>query len=143
MRARETSLVRRNRRAAALAVMLAAFVLAACGSDDFANDPRPPIPVELTAAIDDRSVSISPTELGAGVVVITVSNQTDDPTRLVIEGPTSAQSGEIPPGGTALIKTGLVEGEYTGSAGAESGIKPAKVSVGPERESSSDALLQP
>ena len=33
-----------------------------CGEDDFENDPRPPSPVELTAAIDKDSVSIAPSE---------------------------------------------------------------------------------
>lgn len=129
--------------ATAIVAAAAALALAACGSDDFPNDPRPPSPIELTAAIDDRAVSVSPSEFGAGLVVITVSNQTDDPTRLVLEGPTSAQSGEIVPGGTASIKTTLEEGTYEAAAGTEIDIKTSTVTVGPERESSKDELLQP
>jgi len=143
MRVRETSTARCDLRSATLAALIAALALSACGSDDFENAPRPPIPLELTAAIDDRRVSVSPSELGAGTVVITISNQTADPTRLVLEGPTDAQSGEIVPGGTGSIKTTLEEGEYEAAAGAEIDIKTTTVTVGPERESSKDELLQP
>ncbi len=145
MRVRETSTARCNSRSATLAALAAttALSLSACGSDDFENEPRPPIPIELTAAIDDRRVSVSPSELGAGTVVITISNQTADPTSLVLEGPTDAESGEIVPGGTGSIKTTLEEGEYEAAAGVESDIKATSVTVGPERESSKDDLLQP
>ena len=119
------------------------LLLGACGEDDFPNDPRPPAPIELTAAIDQRSVTISPQNLGAGLVVLTVSNQTDEPTRLTLEGPTSETSDEIPPGGTGSVKAALVEGEYEAAAGAEIGIEPATLEVGPERPSSQNELLQP
>jgi hypothetical protein len=134
----------RGLRAAALGLLCAApLVLAACGEDDFPNDPRPAAPIELTAAIDPKAVTISPNHPGAGLVNITISNQTAEPARLTLEGPTSVTSNEIAPGGTGSIKTDLAEGEYEAAAGAEIGIKPETLTVGPERANSTNELLQP
>lgn len=116
---------------------------AGCGSDDFENEPRPPSPIELTAAIDDDSVSIAPSDPGAGLVNVTVSNQSDETTSLVLEGPTSASSNDIPPGGTGTIKASLEQGDYEAMAGAEIDIKPAKLKVGPPRDTSQNELLLP
>jgi hypothetical protein len=135
--------MRGARAGAAVLLVLVTIGLGACGEDDFPNDPRPPSPVELTAAIDENSVDISPTTLGAGLVNVTISNQTPEPARLTLEGPTSETSGEIPPGGTGSIKTALTEGEYEAAAGAEIDIRPATLEVGPERPSSQNELLQP
>jgi hypothetical protein len=142
---REAAGQTRGLRAGALALLAAApLLVGACGEDDFPNDPRPASPVELTAAIDNRSVSVSPSSgIGAGIVNLTVSNQTDEPTRLTLEGPTSATTNEIPPGGTGSIKTNLEEGDYEAAAGAEVDIRPAQIRVGPERPSSQNELLQP
>jgi hypothetical protein len=135
---------RRGLRAAAIALLATgAGLLAACGDDDFENNPRPPSPVELTAAIDPQEVSVSPRMVGAGLINLTISNQTDEPTRLTLEGPTSATSSEIPPGGTGSIKAALEEGSYEAAAGAEIDIEPAKLTVGPERPTSQNELLQP
>jgi hypothetical protein len=134
----------RRLRAGGFGLLLAAsLLLSACGEDDFPNDPRPASPIELTAAIDENSVSVSPKSFGAGLVNITISNQTDEPTRLTLEGPTSETSSEIPPGGTGSIKAALVEGDYEAAAGAEIDIKPARVEVGPDRPTSQNELLQP
>lgn len=115
-----------------------------CGEEDFENDPRPPSPVELTAAIDKDSVSIAPSSPDAGLVVITVSNQTDEPTELVLSGPTDATSGEIPAGATGTIKAALEQGAYEASTGsAETDIEPADLTVGPPGESSQNDLLLP
>jgi len=115
-----------------------------CGEDDFENDPRPPSPVELTAAIDKKSVSIAPSDPAAGLVVITISNQTDEPTQLVLDGPgdDDPTSGNIAPLGTGSIKAALEEGEYQATAGDEA-IAPAAITVGPPGESSQNDLLLP
>ena len=144
MRFREAARGSGRQRAAAVPALGAiAFALAACGEDDFKNDPRPPAPIEITAAIDDRSVNISPSEFGAGIVTITISNQTQEPARLSLDGPTVASSDEIVPGGTGSIKTALEQGEYEVSAGAEIGVRSQTIEVGPERESSQNDLLLP
>lgn len=144
MRSREAA---RGNVRARLAAVAAGTVLvtgaAACGEEDFANEPRPPAPIEVTAAIDDRSVSVSPREFGAGLVTITISNQTAEPVRLVLEGPSDESSDEIVPGGTGSIKADLAEGEYEASAGDDLDIRPQTITVGPERESSQNDLLLP
>ena len=65
--------------------------VAGCGEKDFANDPRPPAPVELTALINDKKVIVSPQPEGAGPVTITISNQSKDPAKLTLtEGDVSS-----------------------------------------------------
>lgn len=141
---REAANGTRGLRTATLGMLAgAALLVGACGEDDFPNDPRPASPIELTAAIDKNSVSVSPGALGAGLVVLTISNQTDQPTRLTLDGPTTATSGEIPPGGTGTIKAPLEQGDYEATAGSDPGIKPAKLKVGPDRPTSQNDLLQP
>jgi hypothetical protein len=119
--------------------------ISGCGEDDFENDPRPPSPVELTAAIDKKSVSIAPSDPAAGLVVITVSNQTEETTQLVLDGPGEDDpvSGEIEPLGTGTIKAALEEGEYQAFAGNSETIEPAPITVGPPGESSQNDLLLP
>lgn len=142
---REAANGTRARGAGVLGLLAAAPLLfGACGEDDFPNEPRPASPVELTAAIDDRSVSVSPGSLGAGLVVLTISNQTDEPTRLTLEGAGEpVTSGEIPPGGTGSIKAALEEGDYEATADGATDIKPAKLEVGPERPTAQNELLKP
>ena len=145
MRFREA--VRGNRRRhAAVGAALSVFALgvAACGEDDFENEPRPPSPIEITAAIDDEGVSVSPSKgIGAGLVTITISNQTDEPANLTLVGPTDVESDDIVPGGTGSVKTALKEGAYEASAGDDTSIKSRTVTIGPERESSQNDLLLP
>ena len=144
MRFREVATGSRHPRAVAAVVLGAlAIGVSACGEDDFENESRPPSPIEITAAIDDRSVSVSPSEFGAGLVTITISNQTDEPTTLTLVGPSDEESPEIPAGGTGSIKANLAEGDYEASAGASSTIKTQTVKVGPERESAQNDLLLP
>jgi hypothetical protein len=130
-----------------LASMGLAFVvgISGCGEDDFENDPRPPSPVELTAAIDKKAVSIAPSDPNAGLVVITISNQTDEVTQLVLDGPgdDDPTSGDIEPLGTGTIKAALTEGEYQAFAGNSETIEPAPITVGPPGESSQNDLLLP
>lgn len=129
--------------AAGVAIALVVGV-SGCGEDDFENEPRPPSPVELTAAIDAKSVSIAPSDPSAGLVVITISNQTEETTRLVLDGPGDEDpaSGSIPPRGTGSIKAALEEGEYQAMADNEA-IKAAPITVGPPGESSQNDLLLP
>jgi hypothetical protein len=146
MRIREVAQNLGRSRVALAGVGLALIVgVSGCGEDDFENDPRPPSPVELTAAIDKKAVSISPSDPAAGIVVITISNQTEETTRLVLDGPGDGllESGDIPPRGTGSIKAALEEGEYEAFAGNTSEIESAPLTVGPPGESSQNDLLQP
>jgi hypothetical protein len=143
----------RRIRAGALCVLCAAgLVLSACGEDDFENDPRPPVPLQLTGVITPQKVTVSPSDVGAGPVVITISNQDDAAHTVTLEsadggGTIREQVGPINPLDTATLQRTLTEGRYTVSAGSEAAvpreIKPATLNIGKERKSGSDELLLP
>lgn len=134
---------------AVAACSAAALLAAGCGEDDsYSNDPRPPSPVVVTAAVVDDEVSVSPSELGAGPVNLVVTNQTDAAQRLTLERdevgerPFEQQTSPINPHGTASLKADLDPGTYEVRVESR-GIKPAKLRIGPERESAQDELLLP
>lgn len=136
----------RSRLIVAVAALAAALAISACGEDDFENEPRPASPIELTALINDREVKVSPSTanaVGAGLATIIISNQSDDPATLVLEGPIDDASDEIAPGATGDMKTTLEEGDYIVSAGEDSNLRESELQVGPERESSQNELLLP
>jgi hypothetical protein len=122
---------------------LAAGLAAGCGAEDHANDPRIPSPVEVTAKVDDENVDVSPDEVGAGLVVMTISNQSADPVQIGVDGPTAGESTGIEPGGVGSFKFNFEEGDYEVSPGKESRARPAQLTVGPERASSQNELLLP
>ena len=78
--------------------MLVALVVAGCGRNDFKNDPRPPIPAEVSVKIASDGVGVSPKEFGAGLVNFTIANLTNQTGSLAIHGPVSATSDAIAPG---------------------------------------------
>jgi hypothetical protein len=123
---------------------------AGCGSEEYANAPRPPAFVELTGVISDENVTISPKREGAGPVRITIANQTDRALTVTLEGEDlEAQVGPVSPQDTAEIQKTLTTGEYEVRAGSsravniEDQIAPAKLTIGPERDSSDGQLLLP
>jgi hypothetical protein len=127
---------------APIAATVAALAISACGSEDFENNPRPPAPIELSARIGDREVSVSPSAVGAGLATITISNQTDDPTALLLEGPSDKASPDIVPQGTGAMKVNLEQGDFVVSA-KDSNAHEAELEVGAERASSQNQLLLP
>ncbi|MGI8461106.1 MAG: hypothetical protein ACR2OC_05650 [Solirubrobacterales bacterium] len=122
---------------------LAAGVAAGCGADDHPNDPRPPAPIEITARVTEDQVAVQPDEFGAGLVNMTISNQTDDPVEISVDGPTALTGGVIAPRQPGNLKVDFEEGEYEVTAGEESEAKPTLLTVGPERASSQNELLLP
>ena len=136
--------------AAAVSAAAVLGALAGCGGEaDYANKPRPAAPINVTAAISDKKISISPKEFGAGPVVIIVSNQTGDEQTLTLQTdelggdePGLKQSTDpIDPRGTGTLKADVREGSYALSV--SEGPKAAMVEVGPARKSAQDQLLQP
>jgi hypothetical protein len=122
---------------------VAALAIAGCGRDDFENDPRPAVPAEITVKISDQDVVVSPAEFGAGLVNFTIANLTDEAAILIVEGPTVAQTGEIPPNGNALLKAEMESGSYDVIAEGPEGVVPFLLEVGPDRPSGQDDLLLP
>ncbi|MGH2953268.1 MAG: hypothetical protein ACRDK9_04490 [Solirubrobacterales bacterium] len=125
------------------AVAMLAAGAAGCGSDDFENDPRPATPVEVTARVDEREVAVQPSQVGAGLVTVTISNQSRDPVILTLDGPTVAAADQIPPGGVGNMKADLDEGEYEVTAGEASDAREGQLAVGPDRPTSQNELLKP
>jgi hypothetical protein len=137
----------------ALGAMLIALVGTGCGSGDadYANADRPPAPVSISIMLNDGRVAISPERVGAGPVLLLIANESGrsrDVTLTAAEGTDGscveheASSGPINPQGTARMSLPLVEG--TCEIGVADGtLEPARLIVGPERESAQQDLLQP
>jgi hypothetical protein len=142
--------------------ILGAVAVAAsgCGSSKtFANKPRPAAPINLTVYINDSRVSVSPASVGAGPIVFIVTNQARHAESLQIQpqgGSSStplADTGPINSQATAQVKVGLPEGDYNiGIASSDpsqagqaigTGIRPARLHIGPPRPSGNNLLLQP
>lgn len=125
-----------------------AALLAGCGDDDFANDPRPPITLELTGVIRDDAVRVSPSRIGAGPVLITISNQTERVHTVILDGESlRRQEGPVAPGATATIERTLAPGSYEVRAGTEQAlpkeIAPAVLEIGEQRRNSNNDVLLP
>jgi hypothetical protein len=143
--------VRRIARGTAVIGAAAACALAGCGGGgDYANKPRPPAPINVTAAISTKKISLSPKQFGSGPVVFIVSNQTPKAQTLTLQTeeiggsqPGLKQAADpIDPGSTGTLKADVREGTYELSV-AGGGPAPVTVKVGGPRASAQDQLLQP
>jgi len=139
----------RMRRASSVAAGAAVLALAGCGGDDadYANEPRPPTPIVITASISNERVSVSPREFGAGPISLIVTNQTGQSQQVTLEsagtGPgIKQQSGPINPRDTATLEADVKPGDYTVAVGQD-GIAEARLQVGAERKTAQDDLLLP
>jgi hypothetical protein len=124
------------------AALVTALAVAGCGRDDFKNDPRPPIPAEVSVKIGNDGVAVSPKEFGAGLVNFTIANLTTDPGARASHGPVDADSSEIPPAGTGTVKVDMKTGSYEASVSGIA-VRPFSFTVGPERASGQNDLLLP
>jgi hypothetical protein len=127
---------------------LAVAILAGCGGEDFKNEARAPIRLELSGVIQDDEVTVSPAKLGAGPVAITISNQTDQPHSITLEGSSTVdRAGPVQPGDTATIQKTLEPGSYQLKAGSEKAVRkeiqPAVLTIGKKRKNSNNELLLP
>jgi len=132
-----------RRTALLLALPLA---VAACGSER-ENRLRPAPPVTLTAAIHKDTVQLSPRAIGAGAIVVLVSNQSGTPQTVTVEtddleAGNRARSRQIAPRGTGRVTIDVRPGVYSVHVGDE-GIRAARLRVGPPRPSGQDRLLLP
>lgn len=133
---------RRGRALAAITVGLTALAVAGCGRDDFENEPRPPVPAEISVEVEVDEVVVSPAAFGAGLANFTIANLSDQEAAVSIEGPTEDRSRDIPAGGVTTLKMELVPGEYDASV-VGGDAEPVAFEVGPERPSAQDELLLP
>jgi hypothetical protein len=133
------------RRFVLLAPVLPAIAAGGCGaSEERTSNPRPPATIEVSVQIGEERVSADPRRLGAGPIVLVANNQSSASHLLTIDGPRLRQSvGPINPQDTATLKVNVSPGEYTIGADGMAAVGPAKLTVGPERESAQNELLQP
>ena len=122
--------------------------LAGCGGEDFKNEARAPIRLELSGVIQNDEVTVSPSKIGAGPVAITISNQTDVPHSITLEGSSTIdRAGPIEPNDTATIQKTLEPGSYEVKAGSEKAVKkeirPAVLRIGKSRKNSNNDVLLP
>jgi hypothetical protein len=141
----------KSERVTSFALLATAGVIAAgCGgSSQFKNEPRAPQPIQLTGVIRDDKLTVSPNRVGAGPIIIIVSNQTQSAHTIRLSGPSADDDtvGPINPLDTAKLQKTLDQGSYTLKAGSAKAvkheIKPATLTVGAERKDSSDQVLLP
>jgi hypothetical protein len=98
--------------------------------------------------IQSDKVTVSPSRVGAGPIVITVSNQTRRERTITLEGETLVErAGPIAPGDTATIQRTLAPGSYEVRAGSETAVRreiePAVLDIGAERPASNSDLMLP
>jgi hypothetical protein len=131
------------------ALSAVALVIAGCGGGgSYANDPRPPAPVTVTAAIRPEGVIISPARIGAGPIVLLATNETARSQTLTVSQNTSKTSaaadstGPINPQGVGQLKVDVVAGHYAIRASQKS-VRPAILRVGRRRSGAQNQLLQP
>jgi hypothetical protein len=134
--------------------LIAALVLASCGSDDStrSNSERPPVPIVISAAINDDAISVSPTRFGAGPITLIISNQSTSSQQVTLEtaddpggsspGVKAIETGPISPRETASVKGEVKQGTYALRVGAD-GVRAARIVVGKQRPSAQNELLQP
>ena len=134
-----------------VAVTVVAVGLAGCGAEsDYANKPRPPAPISVTAAIDKHRVRVSRSSFGGGPVTFIISNQSGAAQKVTFEsdelgaahGGIKRSTGTIEPLSTGQLKVDAEEGSYTLSASGGN-VAPATITVGQRRRSSQNDLLLP
>jgi hypothetical protein len=104
--------------------------------------------VQLTGVITDRGVTISPNRVGAGPVILLISNESKQAHTVTLDGgKTTDTVGPINPLDTAKLQQTLQQGSYQIKAGSSKALprelKPGTLNVGPPRRDSSDQVLLP
>jgi hypothetical protein len=136
----------------------AAISLTACGSSGgtFADKPGPTPAVNLAVYVNDSKISVSPTSVGAGPVVFTVTNQGSKAHSLAIlsaGGSKIASTAPINPQGTTQVSVDFKPGTYSIAGGAGRGtdaqlasappLAPASLHIGKPRSNKPGELLTP
>jgi len=138
-----------------MAAAMSCFALLAasgCGSNEkHDNTPRPASPVVVSASVLAKSITASPSNVGAGPITLVVANLTLGEQRVTLEsadepgtgGPgTTHTTPPIEPSGTATIKADVDPGRYTVRVEGDE-IAPATLEVGAPRESAQNAVDLP
>ena len=125
-----------------------ALGLTGCGTEPrTTGEVRPPGLIQVSAVITSNGVTVSPTRFGAGPVVLRVANLTGAAQRVTFEsagraGGFTQTTGPINPRGTAELKADVPQGRAVVRVDDED-VAQGSVTVGAERASAEDDLLQP
>lgn len=130
-----------------MAPLLLMGLASGCGGQtNYANDPRPPQLISVNAAILQDRINVSPRHVGGGPLVLLVANLDHRSHDVSIEpvggGAAGAKTGPINPQGTASVQLSVKPGSYRIKA-ASGNVTPGVLSVGPQRKSAQNQLLQP
>ncbi|HVS28753.1 MAG TPA: hypothetical protein VHE14_04325 [Solirubrobacteraceae bacterium] len=131
----------------------AALGIAGCGGSNYKNQPRPATPIDVGAAINQKRITVSPTNFGAGPVVLIITNQSTVSQDVRVRSepnpgvqskcpPVDQTTGPINPQDTAELKVDLCEGAYNVRTAANT-VKGARLVVGTPRTSAQNQVLQP
>lgn len=125
----------------------ATLAASGCGSSNgYENKLRPPSPIVVTAFISDTGVSVSPKKFGAGPVNLVITNQSHAAQQVTFASSGASdfiqQTGPIQPQDTATLRANIPEGRAVVKVDT-SAIKSASITVGAERETAQNQLLQP
>lgn len=137
-------------RAGALILASATVLGAGCGSESHKNKLKPPEPINVTASVSEKRVSVSPKAFGAGPIVLIITNQAARKEDVTLESDTTSGKAGIqqstgpiiPEGGTAQLQVNVSTGTYRLST-ADDRVDAATIAVGGSRGTSQNELLQP
>jgi hypothetical protein len=139
----------RSRQFTVWAIAAAVPAFAACGeTDSHPNKDRPAATINVTAAIIDGRVQVSPRKFGAGPIRLLITNQSGREQAVTFrtagrQAGITRSTAPIRPDGTATLEVDDIdEGAYEVRT-EDAGIKPATVVAGTARPSAQDQLLQP
>lgn len=145
-----------------------ALVVAGCGAEEHANEPRSQPPTRVSVAVSEDAITLRPPRIAIGPeptkqipqnqhaaqppirsgaplnVALVAANLTDFESRLEVRGPhKDATSGPLVANGNGTFQLRLPTGVYTVSAADIPAAKPARLTVGPYRTSSENDVLLP
>ena len=129
--------------------LVALIAVTGCADDNYKNQNRPPAPIVLTAAISDSQVILNPSNIGAGPIVLIITNQSHASQVITLESEsspsapgTTQSTAAVKPTNTGQIQINTQTGRYTLHV-ADQAIASATLTVGPQRKSSQNELLLP
>ncbi len=140
---------RPRRTAIVVLISCATLAVTACGEEEqFANEPDPPVPITITALVDEDAISVSPAQVGGGVARFIIANQSKEPREVSLRARDQGNAvisritQPIAVGGTGELKRDLEPGVYRLVSDGDD-IDPGILEVGPKRPEGEDQLLLP
>jgi hypothetical protein len=139
---------------------VSALTLSACGNagSPAASRPDPPAPTVLSVLVSGSQIRLSPDRIGAGPVLLTITNQSSGSVAVLVRRSGSsdavARTAPVNPQGITQIKLDLSRGSYSlaakrsgrqsdARASRPSPIAPARLRITAARPSSGGQALQP